>query len=115
MSSVGQVAVSTALVFFSALNPKVMVLDDGLYFEWKIIIWMMALTLMILYECYWMKYFKSSKTMKDYYSSFMGFPLAGATLPVMAVFIIGDLFRECNCDLLSNYSWHWSYWNTLHA
>ena len=86
---VGQVAVSTALVFFSALNPKVMVLVDGLYFEWKIIIWMMALTLMILYECYWMKYFKSSKTMKDYYSSFVGFPLAGATLPVMAVLLLG--------------------------
>ena len=86
---VGQVAVSTALVFFFALNPKVMVLDDGLYFEWKIIIWMMALTLMILYECYWMKYFKSSKTMKDYYSSFVGFPLAGATLPVMAVVLLG--------------------------
>ena len=86
---IGQVIVSTSLVIFPALNPKVMVLVDGLYFEWKIIIWMMALTLMILYECYWMKYFKSSKTMKDYYSSFMGFPLAGATLPVMAVLLLG--------------------------
>ena len=27
--------------------------------------------------------------MKDYYSSFMGFPLAGATLPVMAVLLLG--------------------------
>ena len=86
---IGQVIVSTSLVIFPALNPKVMVLVDGLYFEWKIIIWMMALALMILYECYWIKYFKSSKTMKDYYSSFLGFPLAGATLPVMAVLLVG--------------------------
>ena len=27
--------------------------------------------------------------MKDYYSSFMGFPLAGAMLPVMAVLLLG--------------------------
>lgn len=27
--------------------------------------------------------------MKDYYSSFRGFPLAGATLPVMAVLLLG--------------------------
>ena len=27
--------------------------------------------------------------MKDYYNSFMGFPLAGATFPVMAVLLLG--------------------------
>lgn len=27
--------------------------------------------------------------MKDYYSSFVGFPLAGVTLPVMAVLLLG--------------------------
>ena len=45
--------------------------------------------LMILYEMYWYRYFKSSKTMRDQYSSFCGFPVAGATLPVLAFFLLG--------------------------
>ena len=49
----------------------------------------MAFVLMILYECYWIRYFRSSKTMKDMYSSFAGFPVAGATLPVIAVLLLG--------------------------
>lgn len=45
--------------------------------------------LMVLYECYWIKYFKSSKTMRDFYMSFAGFPVAGATLPVTACLLLG--------------------------
>ena len=48
-----------------------------------------AFVLMILYECYWIKYFRSERTLKDQYSSFAGFPVAGATLPVIAVFLLG--------------------------
>ena len=44
----------------------------------------MAALLMILYEMYWIRYFKSNKAMSDFYSSFLGIPVAGATLPVMA-------------------------------
>ena len=44
----------------------------------------MAAGLMILYEVYWIRYFKSNKTMSDFYSGFLGIPVAGATLPVMA-------------------------------
>lgn len=44
---------------------------------------------MVLYEIYWIKYFKSRKTMKDMYSSLLGIPVAGATLPVLAFFILG--------------------------
>lgn len=75
-------------LIFTALNPKVMVFE-GFYFEWKIIIWMTAFVLMVLYECYWIKYFKSLKTMKDFYMSYMGFPVAGATLPVIACLLLG--------------------------
>ena len=39
---------------------------------------------MILYEIYWIRYFRSEKTMKDMYSSILGVPVAGATLPVLA-------------------------------
>ncbi len=44
---------------------------------------------MFLYEIYWIKYFKSNKTMKDMYSSLLGIPVAGAILPVIAFFLLG--------------------------
>ena len=53
------------------------------------IILLIAFLLMLLYEIYWIKYFKSKKTMKDFYSSFLGFPVAGATLPVLAFLLLG--------------------------
>lgn len=88
LERVGEVLVSTSLVIFTAINPKVMFLE-GLHFEWKLIIWMTAFVLMVLYECYWIKYFRSSKTLKDFYMSFAGFPVAGATLPVIACLLLG--------------------------
>lgn len=53
------------------------------------ILLIIAFILMVLYEIYWIRYFKSDKTMKDMYSSLFGFPVAGATLPVLAFFILG--------------------------
>lgn len=44
---------------------------------------------MILYEIYWIKYFKSSRTMHDMYSSLLFIPLPGATLPVFAFLLLG--------------------------
>ena len=44
---------------------------------------------MIMYECWWIRYFKSKKTLKDFYSSFYGIPVAGAILPVIAFFFLG--------------------------
>lgn len=44
---------------------------------------------MILYEIYWVRYFKSNKTMRDFYSSLLGVPVAGATLPVIAFLLLG--------------------------
>ena len=85
----GEVLVSCSLVIFPALNPYVKALPEGYFFDWKLIIWMAAFVLMILYECYWIRYFKSKKTLADQYSSFAGFPLAGATLPVIAVLLLG--------------------------
>ena len=54
------------------------------------IAWLIAsCTLMVLYECYWIRYFRSEKTMADMYSSFAGFPVAGASLPVAALLLLG--------------------------
>ena len=53
-------------------------------------LWLLfSFLLMVFYECYWIRYFKSTRTMADFYSSFCGLPLAGATLPVLAFFLLG--------------------------
>lgn len=49
--------------------------------------------LMLLYEGYWVKYFKSEKRMADMYTHFLGIPLAGASLPVRAFGLLG-VFRK---------------------
>ena len=41
-----------------------------------------------------MRYFKSEKTMQDFYSSLMGIPVAGATLPVVACMLIAVYGRN---------------------
>ncbi len=76
----GEVAVTCIVLAFSSFNPQ------GLNL-W--LLWLAgALLLMVLYEVYWARYFRSSKTMKDFYSSLLGIPVAGATLPVCAVLLI---------------------------
>lgn len=48
-----------------------------------------AFVLMLLYELWWMRYFQSGQKLSDFYSSFLGVPLAGATLPVISFFLLG--------------------------
>ena len=59
----------------------------------------LALILMILYELYWLGYFRSSRSLADMYSDYCGFPLAGASLPVFAVFFLG--VYACNVFLIA--------------
>ena len=47
-----------------------------------------AFLLMMLYEIYWIRYFRSERTMADFYGSILGIPRAGATLPVAAFFLL---------------------------
>ena len=54
---------------------------------WSIFL-LVAFILMLLYEIYWIRYFRSEKTMKDQYSSILGIPVAGATLPVLAFLLL---------------------------
>ncbi|MDR1630531.1 MAG: hypothetical protein LBS36_10035 [Oscillospiraceae bacterium] len=78
---VGQVLVSVTALFFSDFNLHA-------WSPWSL--WLVAAAaLMILYECWWVRYFKSQKTLADFYSSFCGVPVAGATLPVAAFFLLG--------------------------
>lgn len=45
--------------------------------------------LMALYEGFWLRYFRGGHTLEDFYGSFCGVPVAGATLPVLAAFCLG--------------------------
>lgn len=55
---------------------------------WLVVL-IIAFLFMILYELYWIRYFKSPRRMEDMYSNFLGIPVAGATLPVLAFLFLG--------------------------
>ena len=88
MERIGEVSVSAMLAVFTSLNPCIRKLPEGLMVDMRICFWLLAFVLMIFYEGYWVRYFRSRRTMADFYSSFLGFPVAGATLPVLAVLIL---------------------------
>ncbi len=76
----GEVLVTCSALIFSDFNVRLSV--------WSL--WLAAaFLLMILYEIYWIRYFRSEKTMADFYSSLLGIPVAGATLPVAAFLLLG--------------------------
>ena len=74
----GEALVSTCCLIFSDFN-------IGRIRLWSVVL-LVSFLLMVLYEVYWVRYFKSEKTMGDMYSSILGIPVAGATLPVLAFF-----------------------------
>jgi len=78
---VGQVLVTCTSLIFSDFNLR----------PWSIwTLWLVAAAiLMLMYECWWIRYFKSPKGLADFYSSFCGVPVAGATLPVVAFLLLG--------------------------
>lgn len=78
--SIGQILVTCIVLIFKDFNISLS--------AW--IIWLvLSFLFMVLYEIYWIRYFKSEKTMKDFYSSLLGIPVAGATLPVIAFLLLG--------------------------
>lgn len=77
---IGQVLVTCTALIFSDFNLK----------PWSNWSWWLvaAFVLMLLYELSWVRYFRSEKTMQDFYSSFLGVPVSLATLPVLAFFLL---------------------------
>lgn len=55
---------------------------------------LLSFLFMLLYEYYWIRYFRSERTLKDFYSSLLGVPVAGATLPVCAFLLLGIYGRN---------------------
>lgn len=78
---IGQALVCVAVLIFSNYN-------IGTLSVWSLVL-AFSFCLMILYEIFWIKYFRSKKEMKDYYASLLGIPVAGATLPVAAFLVLG--------------------------
>lgn len=77
---VGQVLVTCIALIYSDFNLR----PWSLWTLWLIA----AVILMLMYECWWVRYFKSQKSLADFYSSFCGVPVAGATLPVVAFLLL---------------------------
>lgn len=69
----------------------VLIFDDFNLHGWSNWTWwlVVAFVLMAMYELWWMRYFRSEQKLSDFYSSFLGVPLAGATLPVVSFFLLG--------------------------
>ncbi len=81
LERIGEALVSTLCLIFSDFN-------IGSISPWSILL-LAAFALMVLYEVYWIRYFRSERTMADMYSGILGIPVAGATLPVIAFFVLG--------------------------
>lgn len=81
LERLGQVLVTSISLIFSNFN-----INSLSYWS----LWLVAsCILMVMYELWWIRYFKSEKTLKDFYSSFCGVPVAGATLPIIAFLLLG--------------------------
>jgi hypothetical protein len=78
---VGQVCCTGSILFFSDFN-----LAPFSGWSW----WLLAsFFLMILYELSWIRYFMNEHTEENFYRSFYGIPVPGASLPVMAFLLLG--------------------------
>ena len=78
---IGQILCVAALLFFNDYDPKE-------FSGWTVLLFL-SFACMILYEIFWIRYFKSSRTQYDFYRSLIGIPLPGATLPVIAFLLLG--------------------------
>lgn len=86
LERIGEVLVTGISLIFSDFNINSIS-------NWTAVL-LAAFLIMILYEIYWIKYFRSDKTMKDFYSSLIGVPVAGATLPVISFLLLGIYGRN---------------------
>lgn len=77
----GEVLTTCCALIFSDFNLR----------EWSNWSWWLAaaVVLMVMYEIWWVRYFRSERRLADFYSGLLGIPVAGATLPVLAFFLLG--------------------------
>ncbi|MCL2670778.1 MAG: hypothetical protein FWF10_01940 [Clostridiales bacterium] len=78
---VGQALCTASLLIFSDYNPRAL----DLWLVWLFI----SAALMGLYIVYWIRYFGSPRTLRDFYRPLLGVPVPGAALPVLAFVLLG--------------------------
>lgn len=77
----GQVCCTLSILIFADFNIKT-------FSPWSL--WLIiSFLLMLLYEIYWIRYFTNEHTEENFYRSFCGIPVPGASLPVIAFLILG--------------------------
>jgi hypothetical protein len=77
----GQVLCVASILLFTNYNPILLE-------PWTAWFFVLAF-LMVLYEAYWIRYFRSDQTVTGFYRPFLGVPAPGATLPVAAFLMLG--------------------------
>lgn len=111
LERIGEVCVSTCALIFCDFNWQ----------GWSARAWFLiaAFILLGLYELWWLRYFRSEQGQEDFYSGLFGIPLAGATLPVAAFFLLG-LYGRVIWMLASvvilgigHIGIHWQHWREL--
>ena len=83
---IGEALVSAVALVFDDFNPR----PRDVWCSWLAL----SFALMLLYEAYWIRYFRSKRTMRQFSRGFAGIPVAGATLPVAAFFLLGVYGRN---------------------
>lgn len=78
---VGQVCVTCCAFIFRDFNLTP--------FSWWSLWLVISFMLMLLYEAYWIRYFTRGNTMENFYGSFLGIPVPGASLPVASFLLLG--------------------------
>ena len=108
LERIGEVAVSAIVLVFTDFNLK-----PWTNWSW----WLVAsFALMVLYEIYWIRYFRSEKTMQDFYRDLWVIPVAGATLPVAAFMLLAiygkNIFLAAAVLILGvgHIGIHWVHW-----
>ena len=86
LERVGEVLVTAMSLCFANWNLR----------PWSVWSWWLvaAGVLMALYEGFWLRYFRGGHTLENFYGSFCGVPVAGATLPVLAALCLGVYGRS---------------------
>lgn len=113
LERIGEAAVSVLSVIFSDFN-------IGILRLWSL--WLLAAAVfLLLYEIIWVRYFLSTKTMHDFYRSFFGIPVAGATLPVLAFLMLAvygkNVFLGAAVVILGvgHIGIHWNHYKEISA
>lgn len=80
LERMGEVLCTCCSLIFVELNIR-----DTIWVVWLGV----SFAFMLLYEIYWVRYFKSEKTLEDFYGPMLGVKVPGATFPVIAFFLLG--------------------------